>query len=249
VSYHLVAWRESIADITADDITPVVDPIMTVQNNHFLPQRDMPLLFASYSAAGATRARLISPTLRQITTPWIRPTAVAIVQGVEAHVADYRANPLRLKGLEELQLEAFQTSGGAAVVVATAGLLFSPMLGMPQGDIYTMRGTATQTLVAGAWTQGAITWQDTLPAGTYACVGLQYNGTTAIAARLIFEEQVERPGCIGAGLVTSQQHPMFSKGGLGVWGRFNANRMPNVEFLANAADTAEEIYLDFIRIA
>jgi hypothetical protein len=79
------------------------------------------------------------------------------------------------------------------------------------------------------------------------CVGLQYIGVTALAARLVFEDQWERPGCIGAGLGTSQQHPMFSKGGLGNWGRFNANRMPSVEFLANAADTAEEVYLDFIR--
>jgi hypothetical protein len=222
---------------------------MLVQNSHFVPQVDHMLLFASYQAAGATRARLISPTLRQMTTPWIRPTAVAIVQGVEAHVADYRANPLRIRALEELQLEALQTSGGAAVVVGLAGIQRSPMMPMPQGDVYTMRGTAAATLTAGAWTLGTVTWQDTLPNGLYACVGFQYFGTTGLAARLIFEEQVERPGCIGAGLVTSQQHPMFSKGGLGVWGRFNANRMPNIEFLGNAADTAQEVYLDFIRIS
>lgn len=247
VPFHTIAWRESIADITADDISVVADSIMTVQNGHFVPQRDMFLLYASYQAAGATRARLISPSLRQITTPWIRPTAVAIVQGVESHVADYRSNPLRIKGLEELQLEAFQTTGGAAVVVSVAALADGMMQPMPAGDVYTMRGTAAATLTAGAWTLGTVTWQDTLPAGNYACVGLQYFGTTGLAARLIFEDQFWRPGCIGAGLVTSQQHPMFSKGGLGVWGRFNANRMPSIEFLGNAADTAQEVYLDFIR--
>lgn len=249
MGFHTVAWRLSLADITATDVTPVSDTIMLVQNGHFVPQRNMQLLYASYQAAGATRARIITPTLRQVTTPWIRPTAVAIVQGVEAHVADYRANPLTLRALEEVQYEAFQTTGGAAVVVGVAGLSDGQMTPAPQGDVFTMRGTATTTLVAGAWTLGAITWQDTLPAGTYACVGFEYQGATALAARLVFEDQFWRPGCIGAGLITSQQHPMFDKGGLGIWGRFNANRMPNVEFLGNAADTAQEVYMDFIRVA
>jgi hypothetical protein len=248
VAFHTLAWRLSLADVTATDVTPVQDSIMTIQNGHFVPQTDHMLLYASYQAAGATRARLISPTLRQVTTPWIRPTAVAIVQGVEAHVADYRGNPLRLRMLEELQYEALQTTGGAGVVVGIAGIQRTPSAPAPGGDTFTMRGTATTTLVAGTWTQGAVTWQDSLPTGKYACVGLQYVGATALAARLIFEEQVPRPGCIAAGLVTSQQHEMFAKGGLGVWGIFDSNRMPNVEFLANAADTAEEVYLDFIRV-
>lgn len=245
--FHTVAWRLSLADVTATDVTPVADSIMTVQNSHFLPQRDMFMLYASYQALGATRARFISPSLRQVTTPWVRPTSVAIVQGVEAHVADYRANPLRVRGLEELQFEALQTSGGAAVVVGIAGLADGMVTPMPAGDVYPMRGTATTILTAGAWTLATVTWQDTLPAGSYACVGFGYFGTTALAARLIFEEQVWRPGCIGAGLVSSQQHPIFRYGGLGVWGRFNSNRMPNVEFLANAADTTQEVYLYLVR--
>lgn len=246
--FHTLAYRLSIADITATDVTPVTDGIMPINNGHFVPGKDMRIPFASYQAAGATRARLISPSLRQLTTPWIKPSALAIVQGAEPHVADYRANPLGVKALEELQFEAFQTTGGAAVVVGIVGLMMGGIVPLPQGDVFTMRGTGTATLTAGAWTQGAITWQDTLPNGLYAIGGLQYIGATALAARLILEEEYFRPGCIGTGLTTSQTHPMFMKGGLGVWGRFNANRMPSIEFLANAADTAEEVFLDFVRI-
>lgn len=246
--HHTVAYRVSIADVTATDVTPVPDTLMAIQNGHFMPTVDYNLMYATYQALGATRARIITPSLRQVTTPWIRPTAVAIVQGVEAHVADYRANPLKLRGLEEVQFEALQTSGGAAVVVGLLGMTKTPFMPMPQGDVFTMRGTGTTTLTAGGWTLGTITWQDTLPAGLYACVGLEYFGTTALAARLVFEDQWERPGTVGAGLVSSQSHPMFRNGGLGVWGRFNANRMPTVEFLANAADTAEEVYLSFVRV-
>lgn len=221
---------------------------MLIQNGHFVPQQDQFIQYAYFGAAGATRARFISPTFRQVTTPWVRPVQLSIVPGDEPNMADYTVNPLRIRALEELQLEGFQTTGGAAVVVGLAGVSKGPLVPVPQGDIFTMRGTGTTTLVAGGWTTVPITWQDTLPMGTYAVAGLEYIGTTALAARLVFEEQWERPGCIGSGLVSNSGLPLFRKGRLGVWGRFNANRMPNVECLANAADTAEEVYLDMIRI-
>jgi hypothetical protein len=69
-----------------------------------------------------------------------------------------------------------------------------------------------------------------------------------LSGRLIFEDQIDRPGGIGSSAADLNNEPMFLKGGLGVWGRFNSNRMPNVEFLCNAADTAQEIYLDIIRV-
>lgn len=248
MAFHTVAYEASIADVTATDITPVPDSIMLIQNGHFVPQRNMQILYASYQAAGATRARLITPTFRQQSTPWIRPTGLAIVQGAEPHIADYRNNPLTLMGLEEVEFEALQTSGGAAVVYGIMGWASSPQMPAPQGQCIVMRGTGTTTVTAKAWSLATITWQDFLPSGNYACVGLESFGTTAIAARLVFEQQVERPGCVAIGLATSRSHSMFQTGGLGVWGTFTANRMPNVEVLCNAADTAEELYLHFVRI-
>lgn len=248
VVHHTLAYRASITDVTATDVTPVTDGLMLQQNGHFVPQYNYKLLYASYQAAGPTRGRIITPSFRQITIPCIRPVQASIVAGDESNVGDYRRNPLTLRALEEVQFEALQTSGGAAVVVSVQAWSREGIVAMPQGDIYTMRGTATATLTAGAWTIGAVTWQDTLPSGRYACVGLEYFGTTALAARLIFEEQWQRPGCIGGGAVGNNVHEMFRKGGLGVWGYFDANRMPSVEFLGNAADTAEEVYLDLIKV-
>lgn len=247
--HHTLAWRASIADATADvDVTPVPDSIMTVSNAHFLPQQNRSLLYAYFGGAGVNRAKIITPTFRQVTTPWIRPVGLAIVPGAQPLIADYRANPLILRALEEVQLAGMQTTGGAAVVVGIAGIAQQPIATVPGGQIYTMRGTGATTLVAGAWSLVTMTWQDVLPNGDYGVVGMQYIGTTALAARCIMEEQVERPGCVATGLVTSRPHPMFQLGGLGIWGRFNGNRMPNIECLANAADTAQEIYLDIVRL-
>lgn len=246
--HHTIAWRESIADIVANDITPVPDELMAIQNGHFMPQTDKFLLYAYAGAAGITDARFISPTFRQITNPRIRPINLAIVPVDEPNMADYSQYPLKVRGLEELQLEISQTTGGAAVVVGVAGLASQPVGPTPNGDIFTMLGTGATTVTAGAWSLVTVTWADTLPNGLYACVGAEFVGATCVAGRLIFEEQWDRPGGLGQSLVSGNGPQLFRKGRLGVWGRFNANRMPTVQFFCNAADTAQSIFLDFIKI-
>jgi len=246
--HHTVAWRESIADIVAADINPVTDDLMAIQNSHFMPQVDSFMLYAYAGGAGITAARLISPTFRQVTNPHIRPINLAIVPLDEVNIAEYVDNPLKIRGLEELQLEIAQTTGGAAVVVGVAGLSKAPVAPAPRGDIYTMIGTGTTTLTAGAWSSVAMTWADSLPNGNYVCVGAEFIGATVVAGRLIFEEQWERPGGLGQSLISGNGPRIFRKGGLGIWGRFNANRMPNVQMLGNAADTAQTVFLDLIRV-
>lgn len=248
IMFHTLAWFENIAQDAAADIQPVVDDIITIQNNHFLPQRDKDLLWAAFLSADSVTARIITPSLRQITTPYIRPVNPTLLPGNQPNVADYRANPLRLRGLEELQIEAEQTAVGAADVYIVAGVQDSAMIPMPAGDVYSLRGVGTTTVVADAWSTVAITWQDTLPSGNFAVVGLEVFSTTGIAGRLIFEDQVLRPGCIGGLTEEDATHEMFRKGGLGVWGRFQSNRMPIPQFLCTAADTAQIVYLDIIRV-
>ena len=246
--HHTIAWRESVTGTAATDIEPVADELLSIQNGHFVPQVDQNLLFAYAGGAEINDARFISPSFRQITNPRIRPINLAIVPVDEPNMADYSENPLRIKGLEELQLEITHGNAGALVVVGVAGLSKVPVTPAPRGDIYTMRGTGTATAVAGAWTLIPITWADTLPTGTYACVGCEFVGATCIAGRLIFEEQWERSGGLGQSLVSGNGPELFRKGRLGVWGRFNANRMPNVQMLCNAADTAQTVFLDLIRV-
>lgn len=207
------------------------------------------MIYAYYGGAVALRARFITPTWRSISTPWIRPINLAIVPLDEPNVADYSSNPLRVKGLEELQLEGYQgVGGGAAITVGTAGLAEGPVGPAPAGEIIAMRGTGGTTVVAGQWTQCAITWQDTLPNGTFAIVGLEAIGVTCIAARLLLEDVNLRPGCVGQGLTSGNGAALFRYGRLGIWGRFQAYRLPGVEFFCNAADTAQEVFLHIMRV-
>lgn len=246
MSFHTVAYTATGIANTDVDMTPIADGLMVIQNAHFLPQVDMQLLYAFSGGLTQNRNRIVTPTTRQITTPQIRPLDNAAHPVSLAGVADYRRNPFTLRGLEEISLIMQNTS--TAVVQAVLGLARTPIMPVPQGNIYTMRGTGTTTLTALGWSQVAITWSDSLPAGMYYAVGLSAFSATLVAARLTFENQWERPGCIGTDLVTSQEPSMFNADGLGVWGQFHSYRMPSVEFLAVSADTAETVFLDFIRV-
>lgn len=246
--HHTLGWRLSIADATETDVTPVQDGLMAIQNGHFFPAHDMTLAAIYFGAAGPTRARLVTPTFRQITSPFIRPMNTDIVPGNLPGIADYRSNPLRLRALEEIQLLGTQTTGGAAVVVGVGFITDLGLGAAPSGDVYTMRGTGTTTVVAGAWSQITVTWQDTLPNGRYAIVGGVFQGTTCLAGRFILENQFWRPGGLGVSALDLNTSPIFSKGNFGNWGIFDGNRMPNVEYLCNAADTAQEFYMDIVKV-
>jgi hypothetical protein len=245
--WHLVAWETNVTNNVETDMTPVADSIITIQNTHFLPQNNMQILWAYAGSADMLRARFQSPKFRQTTSPFIRPINGALLPQDLAGIADYYDMPLKINALEELQVLAFQGGGGAEIVYIGAGISDGNNLPAPNGDIYTMRGTGTTTVTAKAWTQCTITWQDTLPTGTYQVVGLSGQSTTGVFCRLIFENQNWRPGALAFATDPLRPPRQFLKGYLGSWGSFHSYRMPNVEFLCNAADTAQEVFLDFVR--
>ncbi len=245
--HHTCAYFVALANVADTDVPAINDGVIALSNSHFLPQRDYDLLFAAANAVTLTRARIVSPTNRQISLPFIRPINAALLPTTDPNIADYRDMPFRVNALEELAVQATDSAAGPnnCTVVLGLGTQQQPI---PRGNVFTFRGTGTTTVVANAWSLVTITWADILPAGIYAVVGMEAFGTTCIAARLTFDGQYERPGCIGSAAPANRSHFMFQKGGLGVWGSFRSTRMPIVEFLCNAADTAQEVYIDIVKI-
>ncbi len=247
MSFHTIAWGASITQDVLTDIAPTVDNIITIQNSHFLPQEDWSLLFAGAGAVDFVRAQLQSPTFRQFTNPFIYPGISDIAPTGNYQVQDYTRVPLIARANEELELHMEQTSVGAARVFAVVGMSRN-IRPAPSGVVYTMRGVATTTVTANAWSTLTVTWQSTLPEGLYSVIGLGVSGATVQAGRLIFEDQVDRPGVVGNILNEIEGPPLFWQGGLGEFGRFRGRRMPDVEFLCNAADTAQVIAMQIVRI-
>ncbi len=245
--FHVAAYTASLGNVTNSDTAALTDDILAISNGHFLPQQDMNLAFAFGAGPNTDRIRIVSPTNRQITLPFIRPINVAALPATDPNVGDYRENPFRVRGLEELAIETTTNAIGPSRITVLLGLWDRPEP-QPPGDVFTFRGTSTTAAVANTWTTIVTTFADILPAGNYVVTGMEVQSTNAIAARLILENQVWRPGSVSISALGNRTHAMFYKGGLGSWGRFRSTRLPIVQVLANAADAAHEIYLDIIRV-
>jgi hypothetical protein len=228
------------------DVAALTDDVLTISNNHFLPGRDYDLVYAWAGSPTLDRARIVSPTNRQVTLPFIRPISAAVVPAAEARLMDLHENPFRVRGLEELAIEASAAPSATERFTCVLGLSagFEPA---PRGDIFILRGTSTTAATANVWSSIAVTWADILPAGSYAVVGLEVISTNHIASRLIVSNQRERPGAIGVTTAGNRQYHLFRSGNLGVWGRFRSTEMPIVQVLANAADATHTVYLSIIR--
>lgn len=246
--FHLLAYSQSINSAAETDTLPVSDDIFVIQNNHFLPQQDMFGLWGTAFGTNLTRARLITPSMRQVTPPEIRPIVPALIGGSRNRVARWLRNPPLFRAVEEIELATTNNAGAAQQI---SGLLaLAPSLPSPavQGPMYVMRGTGTTTVTANKWTTCPITWSDILPNGTYAVVGLSGFSTNGQALRLIFIGQTWRPGALCQTVAGDIEDPLFQDGSLGEYGRFNTTTLPNVQFLCNGADTAQTVYLYLVRV-
>lgn len=245
--YHLAAFSESIADTTLAQVGALQDQILTIANDRFLLQQNWELSFAYALSADLQRARINQPSLRSIALPWIRPITGSADTPDQPKVADYRKTPFSLRGQESLSVDAFQDSGGAQLVRVLAGLTMN-QVPAPQRSPITIRGTGSTTVGADVWSDVAITWDDNLEGGYYQVIGGVGVSATGVAFRLIGQDAVYRPGGLVVGDASEETHPMFRLGGLGSWLEFESDAMPNVQFLCDAADTAQEIYLDIVKI-
>lgn len=192
-------------------------------------------------------AQLQSPTLRRVLNYDVRPVEGATVPPNVARYIDLSKAQLSLSTDEAIDAFVTDTAAGAeqdTVLIWLGDGTFS----VPAGDIFSVKATGATTLVAYAWTNGSLTFTQTLPAGRYAVVGMRAESTGLIAARLVFVGYQWRPGCIGFATSILQDVLPFRQGDLGTWGEFQHNTPPTVDFLSSSADTAETIILDLVKV-
>jgi len=247
--FHMAGFfSAALAQAANLDIPALADNILTIANGHFLPQKDMDLQFAYCQATTINRARIVSPSNRHITLPFIRPTNLGQNPITQQELADYRANPFTIKGLEELAIEATSDLAcGTEDCTALVGLTIDARPA-PRGNVFTMRVTSVTASVADAWTTITPVFPDSLPTGTYSIVGLEYVAVTGTAARCVLDNQIWRPGCVAQVLINNQAQQLFKKGGLGEWGRFTSTAMPGFEVLNSAAVSVHTLFMDIVRV-
>lgn len=244
--YHLACYTEAIDNTADNDVTALADDILTIQNNHFILQQPMKLIAAYAGSATLSRAKIASPTMRQVASPFIRPISVALLPPTNANVWILDQQPFSLVPFEEIQMQA---TSGVAMTERFTGLIWLQDMDVPipSGNLIPLRFTSTTAAVANTWTTLTIAFADTVPTGQYAMVLSECQSTNALAHRWIISNQYWRPGHLGFATLGSRLPYAISKGQFGLMGYFKSNDLPRLQVLANAADAAHEGYLYAIR--
>jgi hypothetical protein len=143
----------------------------------------------------------------------------------------------------------FFTQNAQAAAVLSYGLLWladGPVKPV-QGPMYSVRATSAVALVAATWVNGALTFSQALPYGTYQVVGMRARGTNLLAARLVFPGAFNRPGVPACNTIGGLDFDTARYGQMGVFGQFDSTVPPTVDCLGDT-DASQTYVFDLIKI-
>lgn len=252
--FHTVAFS---ADYVTTNIggltTPVVDNTVFISGNNLNIPSGLNNLFGAIPFAttggASTTAQLQSPSLRETFFPDLNPKPIAATAGTLPTIFELFDNPVPLVVNEGLNYfddaSSAATAGQHGAVVFLSDGSRTPVV---KSKIFTMRATATITLVKSTWVNGALTFGQTLPVGKYDVVGLRAEGTGLLAARINFigPSAVTRPGCPAQATSQVSDVIAFRMGRLGVWGTFDSTTPPSIDCLG-VTGTTQVFYFDLVQ--
>jgi len=247
--FTLVAFTESQDSAVLTNIAAVADPhVRVVGDDIYVPGFAPNLAGYHFMGINFTMGQVAAPSLRKTINVDVDHADLADEPGSPPNNVALFANPVPLEGGEAINTLMAEDAAGASRVTALIWFSSGPITPVT-GAIYSIRATSATTLGANVWTNGSLTFTQTLPHGTYAVVGMRANSAGLRAARLVFVGLTERPGVAGVDADGDVQDSLFRMGGVGVWGTFTNDAPPTVDFFSASADTAETVILDVVKTA
>jgi len=257
--FHLTGWAQDI-DLggTAQGLTALADEIVVTSGDNLRIPELPNLLAAMVGLASDTalepEARINAPSQQRYLPVHLLPVNGATDADVEPStpqaVSDFREAPIEFTRSEDASV-VVNGDSSAAAFQWVLGLWGSGVDPVPAGRRMVARYTSGTTVTARAWSNCALTFQQALPVGRYAVIGLRPMAATAIAARIVYRGGAAgswRPGALACDKESDLQHEMFRQGGLGSWGEFESDNPPSLEYLCGSADTAEEGLIDLVLV-
>jgi hypothetical protein len=250
--HNLIAFYESITNnSTYTEVNGVLDQSMSLDSNsRFIMPGNWKILGAYGMGINLSAFRLSAPSLRTMFLPEIYPANDTADVPVLDAIVNYAQYGPRLVQNEPLIVECSRAGADAQPVIG--GIWIAPdFTPAPRGPAYTARFTFTLTIVAGSWVLGALTQDQTLPAGDYEVVGMACVCNDATFARLVFPGVSQlRPGVLvndAYGDLTLTDP--FRFGRFGTFGRFSNTAIPAIEVLGDTAGAETgAVYLDLIKV-
>ena len=246
---HMTGWFEDVDQAAAAaDIAAMPDETLFTTGDIIRVPPEIPFLLGVMGLSAATtftRAQLQSPSLRTLANFDLLPFGRAATFENPQPLAWLGANPIRLIGDESLTFNT-NTDHAAAIEIYGLIMLADSAPAVVNGEIFSVRATAAITLADGVWTNGALTFTQDLPFGTYDVVGLRIEAAGAVAGRLVFPGGRWRPGVPAVNVPSDVDFSFFRHGRMGVLGSFNSNSPPSIDIVGVTA-TAETVLLDLIK--
>jgi len=251
-----IVWQKATGGAVTDQAgTLATDQTMPVDANSN-PLFPIPMLNMMWWAGGATltRVRVNAPKFRYITRSLIRPIDAQTTPSSRPIIMESWRHPLSYNAVEPINLLQSDTASETPNI---CGVFGDGNRNAAQGDMYTARFTTTFTPTANAWTaSGNITFDDTLPAGQYAIIGLDTFSTGLVAARVIalgppLPGTIPniRPGFVFPTSNNDQSTRYIRYGYLGELVRFVNTALPQLEIFNTAATANPEGYFDLVKTA
>lgn len=249
--FHLAAFYQSIDPAGAlTAINAVREEMYFTSTVDFRVPKALPNIIgecALLNDASGTRAQVQSPTLRNLANLDVEPLVLAAVFGSPAEGIYHPNTPIPLTPDEAINFAVLSDPAAAAAHYGGVFLADGPQSEVA-GNIFTVRATASITQVVGAWTNGNLTFAQVLPVGNYAVVGMRVRSTDAVFARLVFPEQMARPGVAVVNAIADHDTYWQRYGRMGLWGTFPSTNPPTLDVIGGAA-TAQVVLLDLVRVS
>lgn len=248
--FHLAAWYESIDPAGAlVPIAGVPEQAITVQGDDIRVPKSLPFILgkaALENDASAAQAQIQSPSLRMLTNLDVEPIVAAAVFGSPPEVLFHPESPIPVTADESLN---FAVNSDPAVAAAHYGLVWLGDGPQPPatGQMFTVRAVGAIQQAVGVWTNGNLTFGQTLPAGRYQVVGMRARSADGVACRLVFQEMTARPGVACVNAIGDLDPKSFRYGRGGIFGEFDHTNPPTLDVIGGTG-TAQILLLDMIRV-
>lgn len=244
--FYTVAWSESQDSATLVNMAAVADPQLRTSGDDIIVPGFAPQLGAFYAVgAGITQAQFATPSTRRVFNLDLRPLDRAAEPSSPTPYVPFFQHPIPLVATEFANMLVAEDTLGADRNTGLAWLVDGPVAVDTRAD-FTVRATGSTTLTTFSWTNAALTFSQTLPAGNYDIVGARFESAGLIAARFVLVGASHRPGGIGYDAAGDVEHMGQRHGMWGIWGNFAHDAPPTVDFLSVSADTSETVYLDLV---
>jgi hypothetical protein len=251
MTFHTAAFYEDIDPAAAFvPITAVPEQMIFTDGDNLRVPDQLPFIIGAAAAIGdasGLRAQVAAPSLRMLANYDIEPVVLADVFGSppETNFHPQRAIPLTPDEAVNFYVE----SNPAAAEQHYGGVWLADGPQTPVvGNFFSIRAVGAITQVLTAWTNGNLTFAQTLPAGRYQVIGMRARSADALFARLVFPEQVARPGVPCVNAIGDTDIVAFRFGNAGVFGEFPSTNPPTLDVIGGAG-TAQYLILDMVRVS